>query len=173
MSEATVINTNLSSQRTLAPLRRLSRSFILDLLLISLSISAMSPHPEKTGAAHSDVTLALAKKESAEHMHGMDELYLSMRTRALTIKAFAHDDPKAPSGDHVKTVHFVRHGQGFHNLMADLAQQQGLEWVQVGVCMRHFDFVLPSGKKLTYKSPPSLDTPKKIHTLCPRCWMRR
>jgi broad specificity phosphatase PhoE len=77
---------------------------------------------------HSDVTLALAKKESAEHLHGMSELYESMQSRPLCIKAFALS--VAPTGDNVKTVHFVRHGQGFHNLMADIACASGRTWTQ-------------------------------------------
>jgi broad specificity phosphatase PhoE len=90
--------------------------------------------PESAGgaAAHSAVTLELAKKESTEHMHGMQELYDIMRERDLIVKAYALDDPKAPSNDagNVKVVHFVRHGQGFHNLMADLARTAGRDWVQ-------------------------------------------
>lgn len=92
----------------------------------------MGPPIEMSLAAHSDVTLTLAKKESAEHMHGMETLRYIMKDRALTIKAYALNDPNAPFGDNVKTVHFVRHGQGFHNFMADLAQEEGRQWVQVG-----------------------------------------
>ena len=76
-------------------------------------------------AAHSAVTLELAKKESAEHMEGMHEVYQILRDRPLIIKAYALDDPQAPAT--AKTVHFVRHGQGFHNLMADLARAAGAE----------------------------------------------
>ena len=38
------------------------------------------------------------------------------------VKAYAVDDPDAPSvlEPNDKVVHFVRHGQGFHNLMADM-----------------------------------------------------
>mmetsp|Transcript_19852 Transcript_19852/g.24496 ORF Transcript_19852/g.24496 Transcript_19852/m.24496 type:complete len:285 (+) Transcript_19852:147-1001(+) len=84
-------------------------------------------------AAHSDVTLALAKKESAEHLgKEMTELYQNMRKRNLKISAFHVDDPNAPpsEGKNVKTVHFVRHGQGFHNLLADMARADGREWTQ-------------------------------------------
>jgi len=80
-------------------------------------------------AEHSEATLALAKQESAEHMHGMKELYNDMRKKPLIVKAYALDDPKAPADAMV--VHFVRHGQGFHNLMADMASSEGREWVQV------------------------------------------
>jgi len=62
-------------------------------------------------------------------MHGMQELYDEMRKRPLIVNVYALDDPKAPAGS--KVVHFVRHGQGFHNLMADIASSQGREWVQV------------------------------------------
>jgi broad specificity phosphatase PhoE len=88
---------------------------------------------ESAGAtAHSAVTLELAKKESTEHRHGMQELYDIMRERDLIVKAYALDDPNAPANDaaNVKVVHFVRHGQGFHNLMADLARAAGRDWVQ-------------------------------------------
>jgi broad specificity phosphatase PhoE len=87
---------------------------------------------ESAAAAHSTVTLELAKKESTEHMHGMQELYDAMRERGLIVKAYALDDPNAPANDaaNIKVVHFVRHGQGFHNLMADLARAAGRDWVQ-------------------------------------------
>lgn len=79
-------------------------------------------------AAHSAVTLELAKKESAEHMEGMREVYRALRSHPATIKAYAQDDPQAPGT--CQTVHFVRHGQGFHNLLADLARAAGTEWQQ-------------------------------------------
>ena len=82
---------------------------------------------------HNSITLELAKKESAEHLNqAMRDLYLSMRSRPLTVKAYAHDDPNAPEvgGTNAKMVHFVRHGQGFHNLLADLAKEDGREWEQ-------------------------------------------
>ena len=104
---------------------------------ISFKDKALDPPTKNTmtgatansGAAHSEATLALAKKESAEHMHGMQELYDEMRKRPLIVKAYALDDPTAPADSTV--VHFVRHGQGFHNLMADIASSEGREWVQV------------------------------------------
>lgn len=104
----------------------------------------MSP-PSGTDAtaAHNAVTLELAKKESAEHMHGMTEVYKEMRTRSLLCKAYAPNDPNAPSDndDNVKTVHFLRHGQGFHNLMADLARAEGREWEQVRKQMMVLEYV--------------------------------
>jgi hypothetical protein len=93
----------------------------------------MSPKLKEDAAAHSAVTLELAKKECALHMEGMAEAAVEMSKLALIVKAYKLDDPNSPSGDNVKTVHFVRHGQGFHNLMADLAKAEGREWVQVSL----------------------------------------
>ena len=89
--------------------------------------------PQTPVAGHNDIALELAKQEHAEHMQGMDEAAGEMQKRPMTIKAYAIDDPDAPptSGDNVKTIHFVRHGQGFHNLLADLAKAQGRKWVSV------------------------------------------
>jgi len=84
-------------------------------------------------ATYSQVTLSLAEKESAEHMHGMDECKKLMQTKPLKITAFAMDDPGAPSlrdTKHAKLVHFIRHGQGFHNFVADLHHEVGIEWTQ-------------------------------------------
>lgn len=100
----------------------------------------------ESGAAHSEATLALAKKESAEHMHGMQELYDDMRKRPIVVKAYALDDPKAP--ENAMVVHFVRHGQGFHNLMADIASSEGREWVQ-----------FTQTKENPYVMPEILDAP--------------
>ena len=83
--------------------------------------------------AHDAVTIALSKKESAEHLQAMGGLYDYMRTKPLLFKAYALDDPGAPSEEeeNVKVVHFVRHGQGFHNLMADMFKARGVDWEQV------------------------------------------
>lgn len=80
---------------------------------------------------HSDITLQLAKADTAHHMEGMDDAKAEMSQRSLLVKAYAVDDPNAPAGDNVKTIHFVRHGQGFHNLMADMATQDGRTWENV------------------------------------------
>jgi hypothetical protein len=92
----------------------------------------MSPK-ETSETAQSEITLQLAKKEHAEHMEGMDEAAANMIKRPLIVKAYALDDPNAPMGENVKTCHFVRHGQGFHNLMADMATSQGRTWVPVSL----------------------------------------
>jgi broad specificity phosphatase PhoE len=88
------------------------------------------PEKEDSLTAQTDVTLTLAKQECAEHMEGMDEAIAEMKKLPLRIKAYALDDPHSPIGENVKTVHFVRHGQGFHNLMADLAKKRGQTWKQ-------------------------------------------
>lgn len=118
----------------------LLQSFLLVLLLLlffflfsSLSnpeIKTMSPK-DSSETTQSEITLQLARKEHAEHMEGMDEAAANVIKRPLIIKAYALDDPNAPTGENVKTCHFVRHGQGFHNLMADVARSQGRTWVSV------------------------------------------
>jgi broad specificity phosphatase PhoE len=85
--------------------------------------------PQEHTAAHTEATLALAKQECAEHMEGMDEAISEMQARPLRVKAYSLDDPNAPTSGNIKTLHFVRHGQGFHNLMADIAKKEGRKWV--------------------------------------------
>lgn len=100
---------------------------------------------------HNAITLELAKKESAEHLNqAMRDLYLTMRSRPLTVKAYALDDDLAPEvdGTNAKVVHFVRHGQGFHNLLADLAKEDGREWEQYS-----------KTKENPYVMPEILDAP--------------
>lgn len=104
---------------------------LLFFAILALQTMTASTLADSASTAHSAVTLALAKKELAQHLEGMDELYQVMRQRPLKIKAYLEDDPQAPElGDNVKLVHFVRHGQGFHNLLADLAHANGKEWRQ-------------------------------------------
>lgn len=81
---------------------------------------------------HDQATLDLSKKESAEHIDGISDIIDMLKNRPLQIEAFRLDNPEAPADDegNVKTVHFVRHGQGFHNFMADIAFAAGREWVQ-------------------------------------------
>ncbi|KAL7575900.1 hypothetical protein ACA910_000702 [Epithemia clementina (nom. ined.)] len=114
--------------------------------------SVATPVVAPSAIAQSDAAISLAEKESAEKMHGMKELYNAMRQRPLIIKAYALHDTNCPSIDdddddnnnnnindknnnndkrkNIKTVHFIRHGQGFHNLMADQYKMLGKEWTQ-------------------------------------------
>lgn len=145
--------------------RHLFQPEILLIFLALLNMTAPSQSdpspPAASTAAHNAVTLELAKKESAEHMHGMAELFESMQKRPLRIKAYplnqghctgAHTTTTTSASNNsstIKTVHFVRHGQGFHNLMADLAQEQGRQWKQFA----HDDVNNP------YIMPEILDAP--------------
>ena len=90
-----------------------------------------------------DVTVQLSKKESEEHMAGMEEVYQEFRKRPITICAHFYD-ADAPLIDTktklrsdtngtfkvIKMIHFIRHGQGFHNLLADIATESGITWRQ-------------------------------------------
>ena len=93
----------------------------------------------KKAARHSEIALAVGKSDFDEHMEGMTECEERMKSRPLVVKCYAVDDPNAPSpitttvdnnkaNTITKLVHFVRHGQGFHNLMADLAKEDGKTW---------------------------------------------
>jgi len=89
----------------------------------------------ESSTGHSAAALALAKHDYEEHMVGIKECHEMMMTRPLVVKCYSLDDPKAPSivgneNKNVKLVHFVRHGQGFHNLMADQATKEGRIWEQ-------------------------------------------
>jgi len=93
--------------------------------------------PAGTAAASAAATSAhtpLARDPpsgAGSHVQGLEEVYAMMRHKPMIIKAYSlHEIPENVSIDKLKTVHFVRHGQGFHNLLADLAHEQGIEWVE-------------------------------------------
>ena len=109
--------------------------------------------------AQSDVTLALAKKESAEHLgKEMDDLRADMLSRSVTVTAKLQDPSCASSASlstgskkmvKTKTVHFMRHGQGFHNLLADMRRSAGQNWTQF----------VNDPEKNPYVMPEVLDAP--------------
>jgi broad specificity phosphatase PhoE len=80
---------------------------------------------------------AVARRDYLEHMVGMDELRERMRRRPLRVHAVPVGDNAdissfsgGAAGAVVKIVHLVRHGQGFHNLLADIYHEQGRAWAQ-------------------------------------------
>jgi len=132
-------------------------------------------------------TLALSAIERQEHMVGMDQVRAAMRQRPLRIRAYQYcgccrcndsnendtdtdntvdDDTTTTVVTSTKIVHFVRHGQGFHNLMADTVarQQQQLQQQQEGgattrtttTTWRQFDPTCPVNP---YLKPELLDSP--------------
>lgn len=131
---------------------------------------------------HNAVTIALSEKESAEHLEAMGGLSEFMRSKQLTVKAYAMDDPDAPSAQepNVKVVHFVRHGQGFHNLMADMFKARGVEWEQY-THTKENPYVLPElvdapltekGRQQAYALQPtvqSLQPQPELVVLSPQC----
>lgn len=116
---------------------------------------------ETAGTCHSATTLLRAAQESAEHMEGMDVVYNEMRKRPLRIKAYAVDTPAVVvvgGGSHhpCKTVHFVRHGQGFHNFLADQYTEMGKEWIQFSTTTTT---TTTSSDNNPYTKPELLDPP--------------
>jgi broad specificity phosphatase PhoE len=91
-----------------------------------------------TISATTQIQPTMAKTEHEEHLEGMDEVRIEIFSRALRVKAWSianNDAPQVPKGagydlrsNNVKIVHFVRHGQGFHNLMADVYRSSGRTW---------------------------------------------
>lgn len=62
-------------------------------------------------------------------MEGMEECFAELQKRPLRIKAYSlREGP--PNSDTVKTLLLTRHGQGFHNLLADIFRKHGREWTQ-------------------------------------------
>lgn len=80
----------------------------------------------------SESTIALAQKESAEHLLGLDLIHEAFCSRNLTVKAYSLDSDAPVSSDpgRTKIIHLVRHGQAFHNLLADKATELGIAWQQ-------------------------------------------
>lgn len=88
------------------------------------------------------VTLTLAELESSEHLRDMhkESIPAAMTTKPLKVYAYAINDPSAQSlastvqsrnnNNDIKIVHFVRHGQAFHNFLADTYTVNGLKWKQ-------------------------------------------
>ena len=84
----------------------------------------------------SSTTTSTSKTEHEEHLEGMVETRNEIFSRSLRVKVWSIDNPDAPAvsaitttaNNNVKIVHFVRHGQGFHNLMADVYRSAGKKW---------------------------------------------
>jgi broad specificity phosphatase PhoE len=116
------------------------------------------------------ITAQLAKHESMEHMIGMDIVYAEFRKRPMTIRArsYGADGCRMPTVSstatatepatirHIKMIHFIRHGQGFHNLLADLATKSGITWRQFESTNGN-DPSLPNNNP--YMHPDVLDAP--------------
>jgi broad specificity phosphatase PhoE len=91
----------------------------------------MIPKEPPSLVDQSEVTLQLAAQESQEHLHGMQECYEELRKYPLRFRAYAVDDVSSSSqlkDQNSKILHLVRHGQGFHNLLADIAKSRGVQW---------------------------------------------
>jgi broad specificity phosphatase PhoE len=125
--------------------------------------SMVNKEPEFNSTAacsnSSKVTLSLAELESSEHLRDMQTecIPTAMKTKPFKVFAYAVNDPIAPSwsgrssNDNavVKIVHFIRHGQAFHNFLADMFSERGLKWKQFDV----------NSKDNPYNKPELLDAP--------------
>ncbi|KAJ1444217.1 histidine phosphatase superfamily [Pelagophyceae sp. CCMP2097] len=72
---------------------------------------------------YSASALATAQLEGAQHLEGLRAQGCLGLERAVEIRARAWDGGAAPPG--CKIVHLIRHGQGFHNLLADVYRDFG------------------------------------------------
>jgi len=92
----------------------------------------MSRHVNNIAPVPTDKSTSMVtENERDSHLHGMAELNAVMRQRSLQLKAFALDNSSAPpvtDDNNVKVIHFVRHGQGFHNLIADICRARDQKW---------------------------------------------
>ena len=61
----------------------------------------------------------------------------------------------APAGGETKVLHLIRHGQGFHNLLADLYSSSGRAWTQFepGEDNPYTQEVSPAGSAPAVRSP--------------------
>eukprot|EP00808_Paulinella_micropora_P017589 g28797.t1 len=79
---------------------------------------------QSEGVPESDSAKATALMENAQHLAGLKRAGVLgiERPIKITARAFIAGAP-LPTGD--KVVHLIRHGQGFHNLLADIYREQG------------------------------------------------
>lgn len=93
-----------------------------------MTAKGLSASSTSSDLAQSASALQIAKQEAAHNLVGMEEAREKIQQQPLRVKAYLLNDTNAPAN--AKIVHFVRHGQGFHNLMADLAKARGDTWKQ-------------------------------------------
>ena len=89
--------------------------------------------PDDMVNVRAEPTVALAQKESAEHLLGLDLIHQAFRSRSLIVRAYPvnnNEDSARFDVERTKTIHLVRHGQAFHNLFADKATETGVAWQQ-------------------------------------------
>jgi broad specificity phosphatase PhoE len=138
-----------------------------------------------SAAAHDAVTLTLAERDKEHAIGTLDCVYEAFRTKPLVVKAFSLDNPNcdyhSSTKNNIKTIHVVRHGQGFHNLLADKAAAAGIVWEQF-VHAPENPYVSPEivdapltekGRQqallLRHKTVPCLPQPPQLIVLSPNC----
>jgi len=107
------------------------------------------------------------KEDISIHYEGIKDVYREMRKKPLHVRACRTDDMSTPLvNDHttnVKIVHCIRHGQGFHNLLAEIFYSHGRRWKQFSHSSDN-PYVIPE-----ILDPPLTQTGRdQARALCPR-----
>ncbi|KAJ1629357.1 histidine phosphatase superfamily [Pavlovales sp. CCMP2436] len=96
----------------------------------------MSALLDSGAAAAHEAALRSAQHEAAEYLARFRQIGL-LDGHALWAGGTVVEDPSVPGTDGdgegiVRTIHFVRHGQGFHNLLADVYRANGKSFSSLG-----------------------------------------
>eukprot|EP01047_Picozoa_sp_COSAG01_P079269 COSAG01_NODE_14968_length_1390_cov_2.336174_2_plen_221_part_00 len=81
---------------------------------------------------HDAAALASAQREGADHLAHLQALGVMGTERPVKITCSSLD-ADVPAGAETKVVHLIRHGQGFHNLLADIYRTHGVSFDSSGM----------------------------------------
>lgn len=85
------------------------------------------------------IALKTAKIEGHAHLEELKKAGVIGLTRPVKIIA----TPLSSETGHDKIVHIIRHGQGFHNLMADIYRKNGIKWKSFSNDLTNNPYALP------------------------------
>ena len=101
---------------------------------LPLRVNAMGA----SGVTYSEAALAQAQKDGSSYLAVLKKAGLLGKSRDVRItavpvhQAASEDGSNRPAGESSKTVHLIRHGQGYHNLLGELYQEMGIEFSSTG-----------------------------------------
>ena len=99
---------------------------------LPLRVNAMGA----SGVTYSEAALAQAQKDGSSYLAVFKKAGLLGKSRDVHITAVpmqaASEDGNRPAGETSKTLHVIRHGQGYHNLLGELYQEMGIEFSSTG-----------------------------------------